>query len=112
MECLQPLREQLAEPDKAMLPSLVFRDPAAGHGRRSLLVTGPAEMRTLAVMVGRHTVSLPRWDEPKSVEEISAGLAWYDALRHHVSAARAGRFPGRLTRNTSSTPSGLAKMSG
>jgi hypothetical protein len=37
-------------------------------------------MRTLAVMLGRYTVFLPRWDEPKSMEEISAGLAWYDAL--------------------------------
>jgi len=81
LECLQPLREQLAEPGQAILPSLVFRDPTAEHGRRRLLVTEePAEMRTLAVMLGRYAVFLPRWDEPKSVEEISAGLAWYDAL--------------------------------
>lgn len=81
LECLQPLREQLAEPETAILPSLVFIDPAAEPGRRRLLVTEePAEMRTLAVMLGRFTVFLPRWDEPKSMEEISAGLAWYDAL--------------------------------
>ena len=81
LECLQPLREQLAKPDMVTLPSLVFTDPAAEPGRRELLVTEePSEMRTLAVVLGRHTVFLPRWDAPRSLEEISDGLAWYDAL--------------------------------
>ena len=37
-------------------------------------------MRSLAVVLGRHTVFLPWVAEPKSMDEIAAGLAWYSGL--------------------------------
>jgi HNH endonuclease len=81
LECLNPLRAQLAAPEEDILPPLSFFDPAAASGRRQLLIVEePAEMRSLAVVLGRHTVFLPWVAEPKSMDEIAAGLAWYSAL--------------------------------
>lgn len=81
LECLNPLRGQLAAPEETILPPLSFFDPAAPPGRRQLLlVEEPAEMRSLAVVLGRHTVFLPRVEEPRTMDEIADGLAWYSAL--------------------------------
>ena len=81
LECLNPLRAQLAAPEQGILPPLSFFDPTADSGRRQLLIVEePAEMRSLAVVLGRHTVFLPWVAEPRSMSEIAAGLASYSAL--------------------------------
>jgi hypothetical protein len=81
LKCLNPLRAQLAAPEQSILPPLSFFDPTAPRERRQLLIVEePAEMRSLAVTFGRHAVFLPWVAEPKSMNEIAAGLAWYSAL--------------------------------
>jgi hypothetical protein len=78
LECLNPLRAQLAAPEESILPPLSFFDAAASPNRRQMLIVEePAEMRSLAVALGRHTVFLPCPVESRSLDEISAGLAWY-----------------------------------
>lgn len=78
---LNPLRVQLAAPAQSILPPIEFFDPAAPRECRQLLVVQePAEMRSLAVVLGRHTVFLPWATEPKSFDELAAALEWYSAL--------------------------------
>lgn len=81
LACLNPLRAQLAAPAQSILPPIEFFDPAAPRECRQLLVVQePAEMRSLAVVLGRHTVFLPWATEPKSFNELTAALERYSAL--------------------------------
>jgi len=80
--CLNPLRAQLAAPAESILPPLALFDLGASRERRQLLVVEePAEMRSLAVVLGRHTVFLPGVMEPQQpFDALAAALARYSAL--------------------------------
>jgi hypothetical protein len=81
LACLNPFRAQLAAPADIILPPIAFFDPSApGERRQLLLVEEPARMRSLAVVLGRHTVFLPSVTEPRSFDDLAAALAWYSAL--------------------------------
>lgn len=73
---MQPIRDQLASPDDASLPTHMLRtlgaDPSA---RRILLVDDPDELRCVAVVMGEHTVFLPGLDRPQSYEQVIAAFA-------------------------------------
>jgi hypothetical protein len=73
---LEPLRAQLADPTAELLPPLAMVDLAARRDRRQmLLVREPHELRSLAVVLGPHTVYLPGLEDPQTFEDLSAALA-------------------------------------
>jgi hypothetical protein len=81
LACLNPLRAQFAAPTERILPPIAFFDPDGPRERRQLLVVQePTQMRSLAVVLGRHTVFLPWVTEPKPFDELAATLQWYSAL--------------------------------
>jgi hypothetical protein len=73
---LEPLRAQLADPTAELLPPLAMVDLAAPRDRRQLLlVREPHELRSLAVVLGHHTVYLPGLEDPQPFGDLSAALA-------------------------------------
>lgn len=77
---LDPLRAQLADPAVSLLPPLALFDPAAPRERRQVLVVQePDELRSLAVVLGRHTVFLPGLEDPQPFDALSAALARHSA---------------------------------
>jgi hypothetical protein len=76
MACLGPVRDQLADPSADILPPLALRDSNSPRDRRQLLVVDePADLRSLAVVIGRYTVFLPSWLEPQPVDTLAAAVA-------------------------------------
>jgi hypothetical protein len=72
---LAQLRAQLVNPEMPLLPSLtMIDDRAPPGGRQLLLVREPAELRSLAVTMGRHMVFLPAPDEPQPFAATAAAL--------------------------------------
>jgi hypothetical protein len=72
---LNLLRAQLADPDAALLPPLDLLDLGAPPERRQLLIVRePAELHSLAVVLGRYTVFLPWIEDPQSFEDLAAAL--------------------------------------
>jgi hypothetical protein len=81
LEHLNLLRAQLADPAASLLPPLAMIDQAAPRERRRLLVVRePEELRSLAVVLGSHTVFLPGLEDPQPFEVISAALARLSAM--------------------------------
>jgi hypothetical protein len=81
LEHLNLLRAQLADPAASLLPPLAMIDQAAPRERRRLLVVRePEELRSLAVVLGSHTVFLPGLEDPQPLEVISAALARLSGL--------------------------------
>jgi hypothetical protein len=75
LSSLNLLREQLADPDADLLPPLALLDLDASPERRELLIVRePAELRSLAVVVGRYTVFVPWLEEPQSFEDLAGAL--------------------------------------
>lgn len=104
--CLNPLRAQLAAPAASILPPLAFFDLGASRERRQLLVVEePAEMRSLAVVLGRHTVFLPGVMEPQPLMPWPLRSPDIRHCRRRIGNACASRFPGRPNHNTLSTDS-------
>lgn len=69
------LRAQLADPDAEILPPLGMIDAEAPADRRQLLlVREPAELRSLAVVMGQHTIYLPALEQPRPFQETAAAL--------------------------------------
>ena len=67
---MQPIRDQLMNPDDSILDTYVFRDPdSATSVRRLLLVADPDELRCVAVTIGEYSVFLPSWSRPKTWNE-------------------------------------------
>jgi hypothetical protein len=72
---LAQLRAQLANPDTEILPPLGMIDEHAPADRRQLLlVREPAELRSLAVAIGQHTIFLPAFEDPRPFEATAAAL--------------------------------------
>lgn len=72
---MQPIRDQLMNPDDSILDTYIFRDPdSATSVRRLLLVADPDELRCVAVTIGEYSVFLPSWSRPKTWDETSAAF--------------------------------------
>ena len=57
---MEPYRRQMAEPDEEVVPTYILRDvDAPSDLRRILIVTEPDDLRSVAVVMGEHTVFLP-----------------------------------------------------
>lgn len=68
---MQPIRDQLTEPESAILPTHMLRSLGADPGvRRILLVEQPEELRCVAVVMGEFTVFLPGIYQPRGYQEI------------------------------------------
>lgn len=66
---------QLADPGAEILPPLGMIDTQAPADRRQLLmVREPAELHSLAVSIGQHTIYLPAPDQPRPFEDTAAAL--------------------------------------
>lgn len=77
---LETLRAQLADPETELLPPLAMIDDTASLDRRQvLIVREPAELRSLAVVIGRHTVFLPSPENPQPFEATATALATLSA---------------------------------
>jgi len=73
---LARLRAQLVDPDADLLPPLALLDHGASPERRRLfIVREPAELRSLAVVLGRYTVFLPSLENPQPFEDLADRLS-------------------------------------
>jgi hypothetical protein len=73
---LQPIREQLTNPESEVLSTYMFRDPEAdATTRRLLLVNEPEELRCLSVVIGEHGVFLPGVFDPLTMDELAHRFA-------------------------------------
>lgn len=72
---MQPIREQLNNPEGQILDTYIFRDPdSLAATRRVLLVDDPDELRCVAVMLGEHSVFLPGLWNPMTWDEVAAAF--------------------------------------
>ncbi|MFJ2256866.1 hypothetical protein ACIOKD_00750 [Streptomyces sp. NPDC087844] len=68
---MDPYRKQLQQPDVSVVPTHILRDPnASPERRRLLLVDRPDELRSVAVVMGEHTVFLPSLFRPMACDEL------------------------------------------
>jgi hypothetical protein len=73
---MQPVREQLANPDAGVISTYMFRDPeAVATTRRLLIVNEPEELRCVAVLMGEHGVFLPAMFNSTTMHELSEAFA-------------------------------------
>jgi len=69
---MEPITDQLRNPDTARLRSYMFRDPTAEPSeRRILLVDEPDELRCVAVKFGQHVAFLPGLARPLTWEQLA-----------------------------------------
>ncbi|WP_326663476.1 hypothetical protein [Streptomyces canus] len=73
---MDPYRKQLQQPDASIVPTYILRDPnAPPEERRVLLVDRPDELRSVAVVMGEHTVFLPSLFQPMTCGELAEAFA-------------------------------------
>lgn len=73
---MDPYRKQLQQPDVSIVPTYILRDPnASPEERRVLLVDRPDELRSVAVVMGEHTVFLPSLFRPMTCDELVEAFA-------------------------------------
>jgi hypothetical protein len=72
---MQPIRDQLKNPDAQFLETYIFRDPdSSSSTKRLLLVNDPDELRCVAVMLGDYSVFLPGLWNPLTWDELAAAF--------------------------------------
>jgi hypothetical protein len=84
-EIMEPYRRQLAHPDEEVVPTFLLRDgDAPPNLRRILLVNEPDELRSVAVVMGEHTVFLPGIPlfRPQTCEQL------VEACKHQADAGQ------------------------
>jgi hypothetical protein len=73
-QVMQPIRDQIAQPDSNHSLPVVGLDFSAGQDvRRLFWITEPRAIRSFAVTIGQRTVFLPDLNEPLSRDELSDG---------------------------------------
>lgn len=72
---MQPIRDQLNNPDLRLMETYIFRDPDSPNSmRRLLLVDDTHELRCVAVTLGEYSIFLPGWWEPLTWDELAAAF--------------------------------------
>ena len=72
---MQPVRNQLNNPESRALETYIFRDPNSSSSvQRLLIVNNPDELRCVAVIIGEYSVFLPGLCQPMTWDETAAAF--------------------------------------
>jgi hypothetical protein len=89
---MQPIRDQLTNPDHEVIPTYMFRSPdSATARRRILLVDDPEELRCVAVLMGEHGVFLPSVVDQIAMHELCEAFAGRREEGDRISVALHGK---------------------
>lgn len=72
---MQPIRDQLQNPDAQLLDTYIFQDPDCSTAtRRVLLVNDPEDLECVVVMLGEYSVFLPGLRSPMTWDDVAAAF--------------------------------------